>query len=70
MPGCDMHGGLNYLSVARNPDKPTQNKLKTKTKSLNYTVNYTMINSGLILLDRIPLYKTLSRLINAKFLFK
>ena len=27
--------GLNYLSVARNPDKPTENKLKTKKKHKN-----------------------------------
>ena len=31
MPGWGMHSGpkLAFSSVARNPDKPTQNKLKT-----------------------------------------
>ena len=35
--------GLNQLSIARNPDKPTQNKLKTKNKQTNFrapTLNY------------------------------
>ena len=30
--GCTV--GLNSLSVARNPDKPTQNKLKNETHNL------------------------------------
>ena len=34
MPGCGMHSEPNKLSVARNPDKPTQNKLKTKDRNL------------------------------------
>ena len=29
MPGCGMHSGPELVSVARNPDKLTQNKLKT-----------------------------------------
>ena len=32
MPGCGMHNGPKIVSVARNPDKPTQNKLKNSNK--------------------------------------
>ena len=33
MPGCGIHSGPKLAFVARNPDKLTQNKLKTNKKT-------------------------------------
>ena len=40
--------GLNYLSVARNPDKPTKNKLKTKKTKQTFISNFAFMERDLV----------------------